>query len=111
MGPCFVEALRGNLVRLKALKISVHAWEFRQSRYGVEAEGFEHSIIGSIRDDEDAHSRRTVGELAMGGRTGQPDMPQRAARGSKSLVGFRDRRAGRCRNTDRGISVSNHCQL
>ena len=67
-----VEALRGNLVRLKALKIGVHARELRQSRYGVDAERFEHSVIGSVRDDEDAHTGRTVGELAMGGRTGKP---------------------------------------
>ena len=86
MGPCFVEAVRDILMPVKALKIGVHAWELGQSRYGEEAEGFEHSVIDSVRDDEDAHSRRTVGELAMGGRTREIDMPQRPTNRLKRLA-------------------------
>ena len=60
----------------------------------IQAEGFEHSFIGSIWDYEDAHSGRTVGELAMGGRTGEIDMPQRPTNRLKRLGRGRHRGVG-----------------
>ena len=81
----------------------------RQVRYGVEAEGFEHSIIGSIRDDEDAHAGWTLGELAMR----RPGRTDRRVSGSHRRIetpcGRGDRHTG-VRTHRRGIGVPDHCE-
>ncbi len=61
----------------------------------MEAESFEHPIIGSVRDDEDAHSGRTLGKLAMRARTGEIGVPQRPTNRLKRLGRGRRRGIGR----------------
>ncbi len=86
--PRLVQIVRDGAVPLEALEIGIHAGELGQRRHGQHAERFEHAIVDSVRDDEDAHWWRTGGELAVSGRTRQFDVSQRAADRFERLGGL-----------------------
>ena len=99
--PCFVEASRGDLVPLKAVEVQASTLGIQPGWMRVEAEGFEHSIIGWFGTMKTPLAA-TIGGLAIGGRTGRPDVPQQPHTDPKALSASSIAAPGRLHDADRG---------